>query len=374
MLEAASATNAYLAPYWFRNLEATNLEPGATARFYVAEKDGHPLAMFAAQAPAGREGSRLHRFRMIGPTLASLTSYQSAMFEIAVAPDADEPEEAVRQLARFIRREKPSWRALELSRVPSTNKWLPIFVAEVRALGWVGALQPDGIVPGYHFGPDETSWSAYAAGRSHNFRKQLQRDRKRLSKQGELRFEPFQNPDQDFDSALVAFDQVAARGWKDREEFADYVPGLVREGAAAGDLRLAILWVGDRPAAAELWLVRGGHATALKGHYDEQFAHDSPGFVIMAHMLEYLLERDSITSFDLGHGSGDYKFRWTNDITHLLAFTAFNLRTLGGWLIAAQCLPVVFAKHVARKLLPNVLLGALRQPRQHFAKWRIWKD
>ena len=76
------------------------------------------------------------------------------------------------------------------------------------------------------------------------------------------------------DAAVAAYETVYAKSWKDPEPFPAFNAALIRATAELGILRLGLWWVGDVPAAAQFWIVEGGHATVLKLAHDEAFADD----------------------------------------------------------------------------------------------------
>jgi len=78
-----------------------------------------------------------------------------------------------------------------------------------------------------------------------------------------------------------------------------------------GLLRLAVLWQGDQPVAAQMWVVEGARATVLKLAHDQ--AHDaaSPGTVLAALTIRHLIEQDGVRALDYGRGDDAYKRGWT---------------------------------------------------------------
>jgi len=95
------------------------------------------------------------------------------------------------------------------------------------------------------------------------------------------------------DGALIEFHREAARRLLDD-----------------GLLRLHVLTLGGRPAAA----FYGYHAAAetifYLGGFDPSLARYSPGKLIVAHAIEYAIARDQAHAFDFLRGAESYKYLW----------------------------------------------------------------
>jgi CelD/BcsL family acetyltransferase involved in cellulose biosynthesis len=85
----------------------------------------------------------------------------------------------------------------------------------------------------------------------------------------------------------------------------------MREGAAAGWLRLGLLEQANQVLAAQLWVVQGAWASVLKLAHDERHRALSPGTVLTGFMIRHLMQHDGATVLDFGRGDDAYKQAWT---------------------------------------------------------------
>lgn len=337
LLKQRDSSDFLLGASWFRNLAKTALESGAGLRIYAAEESGssgQALAMLLLRAPAGQDGSIFHGKRLPCRSLAGLTNFQSIRFGLVVDETASNPLAGVEALARRIASEKPGWTMLDLSYLDGPPVWREHFARALHACGWAVRTYTHSKVA---FETDSvSSWDEFLRSRSKGFRKQLRNRESRLARAGEVRFELFKSGGPELERGLADYDEIDRGCWKKAEMNSDFVPGLARAAAKQGALRLGILYLNGEPAAAEFWILSGGVASSLKGHYKSKFADKSVGQIAMSRILRHLMDRDGITEFDLGHGFSDYKKRWATKIRDLHGIAAFNLKTWGGVLMSAR--------------------------------------
>jgi CelD/BcsL family acetyltransferase involved in cellulose biosynthesis len=136
-------------------------------------------------------------------------------------------------------------------------------------------------------------------------RKELRRQRKRLSEAGTLVSDTVRDP-AGMAAALGDFLGLEAAGWKGRAGTAarahdsvrafmeNAVTGLARDGQA----RIDRLSVGDRPIAALVTLQSGTTAWCWKIAYDETFARYSPGVQVLLDVTQALLEDPNVACAD----------------------------------------------------------------------------
>ena len=111
-----------------------------------------------------------------------------------------------------------------------------------------------------------------------------------------------------------------------RHSFAALAAGL----AATGALRLGLLYLDDRPVAAQIWVVQRGRAVLYKLAHDRAFDALSPGTVLTMRMLERLLDGEHVTELDLGAGDDPYKRLWAARRRERVGLVAFDPLTWRG--------------------------------------------
>jgi hypothetical protein len=277
---------------WFRIVTAHALEAGTKPYFAVLLQDGRPCAVVPLQLHGGR--------------LRSLTTPYTTVYWPSLSGSSFEPAflQAVgRRLGQFCR----SWPTVRFDAIPAEWPGLAPFSAGLRQAGlYVQKFE--------HFGnwyepTDGLSWPAYLAGRPGVLRETIRRKLKLCAR--EAVFESFADP-AGLERGINAFETVYRGSWKAPEPFPSFNAALMQEASALGTLRLGVLWVGGRPAAAQFWLLAGGQATVVKLAHDEVFKSLSPGTVLTAMMVRELLGGNQVTFLDFGRGDDAYKALWTS--------------------------------------------------------------
>jgi len=170
-------------------------------------------------------------------------------------------------------------------------------------------------------------WPGYLASRGGALRETVRRRLRTASKDG-LRL-TLATDEGDIPAALAAYRSVYGRSWKEPEPYAEFDAALLPRLAAAGWLRLGVLWHGAEPLAAQYWTVAGGVATVLKLAHDSAQKGRSPGTVLTALMIERLLG-EGVRELDFGRGDDGYKQGWAGQRRQRIGVALVNLRRAGG--------------------------------------------
>ena len=78
-------------------------------------------------------------------------------------------------------------------------------------------------------------------------------------------------------------------------------------------MRLAILYIEDKPAAAQFWFVAHGKASIFKLVYDEAWKQYSPGSILISYLMEHVIEIDKVGEIDFLTGNDAYKQDWMSE-------------------------------------------------------------
>lgn len=133
------------------------------------------------------------------------------------------------------------------------------------------------------------------------------------------------------EQALADYQIVYAQSWKEPEPAVRFIPELVRVAAREGWLRLGVLYLGERPVAAQLWLVSHGTAHIYKLAYAEGFERLSVGSVLTAHLMQHVIDTDRVQELDYGQGDEPYKQDWMTHRRERVGLVAFDLRRPRAW-------------------------------------------
>lgn len=157
----------------------------------------------------------------------------------------------------------------------------------------------------------DQSFERYFADRPSRLRNTVARKRRKLKREHGCEIRLYK--DRHLDRALADYAKVYQASWKDGERFRDFVPALVRTTAAAGWLRLAVLYIDGEPAAAQIWFVLHRKASIFRLAYDERWQRYSPGSILTTFLMEEVIDRDGAESIDFLTGNERYKQDWMSE-------------------------------------------------------------
>ncbi|HEX2159031.1 MAG TPA: GNAT family N-acetyltransferase [Actinomycetes bacterium] len=209
--------------------------------------------------------------------------------------------------------------------LPARALWSDLLGARViRREGSPVLAAPDG------------GWPAYLAGRSANFRQQLGRRERNLARCHQLDLRLVQDPGQ-LPEAMDTLFALHRLRWGDDSGFLPR-QAFHREFAALaldrGWLRLWLLELDGRPAAAWYGLRFGGVEHYYQSGRDPAFDHLSAAFVLLAHTIRSAFT-DGVTEYRFGRGQDPYKYRFTDTDPGLETIAVTRGRAAGAALGAA---------------------------------------
>jgi len=145
---------------------------------------------------------------------------------------------------------------------------------------------------------------------------EMRRRRRRISEQGELKFEVADGRER-LDQLLEEGFRVEASGWKGEagtaiissEETRRYYTEVARLCAARGWLGLAFLRLDERPIAFQFLVRYGGVVSQLKGGFDEEFRKLAPGTLLLQDVIRYTFEGETEMYEFLG-AEERFKLEW----------------------------------------------------------------
>lgn len=322
---------------WFANLAATVSVEGYKPCFYVGYTDGKPRAVLPMHMPDSRRGR----------TAKAFETYYTTRYQPVLAAGARVRD--VRQVIDQLRADYPALAEL---------RFAPLNPAEPAIITLRNALQAAGWVTfGYFcFGnwylPVKDNYQAYFDSRKPKMRNTIRRlGKKLIADDGSL--EVITGGDR-VEAGIAAYNAVYSASWKVPEPHEGFVPGLVRMLAATGRLRLGVAWLGDKPIAAQIWIVNHGKAGIYKVGYDEAHAAYSPGTLLTAHLMEHVIDRDGVREVDYYIGDDPYKQTWMTHRRECWGIVAYNPRTFVGCLRIAKEIAGRTAKELGHRFRKSV--------------------
>jgi hypothetical protein len=339
-MAAAGRQSLYHSLAWYRNLVEHALEPGDEVRIYALEAPNPAqgaLAILPLRLAARASGP------WQGRGLTSLSNYYSSLWGPILADSGHDPGASLRRLVATVCADGRS-DFIRLSPLSTEAALFPQLIDAFRDCGMI-------VQPYFCFG----NWYLEVAGRTSDqyfgglpsvLRNTISRKSKRLEAAKQTRIQ-IVTGEGDLDQAIADYERVYSASWKIPEPYPRFVSGLIRACAQMGWLRLGLLYVAGQPVAAQLWIVTGKTASIYKLAYDEKYATLSPGTVLTARLMRYVIDVDGVEVVDYLTGDDAYKKDWMSHRRERWGILAFNPKTVRG----------VFgiARHVGGRLLRNLL-------------------
>lgn len=334
--ELARPRGIQQSPFWFLTLEQTcTATDEQVFHLCTVDQDRTPLAYLPLYRPSRP------RFFKGARELHALSSPYTTEFR----PLLPRNSTATARLLGSLKRYCGNFDLLAFEALVEDDPAYPVTVAALKGAGFL-VLDYKGFENWYEpvKNPDFHQFWARRPGRLRNT---YTRKHRMMERQGKLRIDIY--PDcPDLERLLQDYETVYAHSWKEAEPYPEFTPALVRAAANAGNLRMGVLYLDDKPLASDLWLVSAGRATIFKLAYDEAAKKLSPGTVLTAAMMRHVLEKDRVEEVDFGRGPDSYKKDWLGQLRHRRGLIAFRKTPIG---LAAA------ATHMGKARLKQALKG-----------------
>lgn len=239
--------------------------------------------------------------------LAALTNYYSS----AIGPSAPKNTTQWSDFFKKITDEIPRCHKIQLS---------PLNSFEASALQHVNTYRWGIIVK-----QSDTNWVAdttdYWLNRSRQLRSTIRRKHRKLTEiSGHIEIHTAINPE-----LQQHYWQIYQRSWKPNEPSESFINTLFTQASADKTLRLGIVMIDGKPAAMQCWLVAQGVAAIYKLAQDPAYDSYSPGTVLTAALVDYVIEKDQVTTIDFLTGNDPYKAMWMDEARPLYKADAYKL-------------------------------------------------
>ncbi|MBI3350401.1 MAG: GNAT family N-acetyltransferase [Burkholderiales bacterium] len=288
-------------------------------RLHVLRRQGRVLAVLPTVAQTGS----------LGREVSALANFYTAIYAPALE-DGLEAEDLL-PLTRALRRDGAGAAAYRFSPMDPLSRE---FALLKRALALAGLSTHAYFAFGNWYEPVHQNWADYLQDRSGQVRSTIKRNTRKFALEGG-RLEIVQGGER-LEAALAAYQSVYARSWKVPEPYPDFMPGLIRLCARRGWLRLGLAWLGDKPVAAQIWIVANGRADIYKLAYDEAYKALAPGTLLTALLMEQALDIDHVQEIDYLIGDYPYKAAWMSQRRERIGLVAYDPFTVRGALGLAR--------------------------------------
>ena len=269
---------------------------GPTASFGWSLAAASALAV--EQTPRVLVACRDETHHAVAP-LAARKGWSLGRLEVLGLAHLNEPADFVyadhESLAALVKNVVRLNRPLLLSRVPADSPTIERLRRACRGRAAV-VVRPQASCP--YIRLDE-SWAAPENHLSSRRRSDYRRALRRAEKLGSVRAEVLAPAPSEVDALLDVAFAIEARSWKGANGTAlacdplrgGHLREFARWASQAGTLRIALLHIGDQPAAMQIATEEAGRLWLLKIGFDPAFADCSPGILLLAETLRYAAGR-----------------------------------------------------------------------------------
>lgn len=288
----ASKDSIFFSRPWFENLIRNTPDLCRNILLACVVEDGNVLAILPLEKRSGE-----HWY--------ALTNLYSSLYTLFL--DERRPQEVTECLAQGLVKLKFS--LLRLDPVAEDDRNLRHFEQAMESLG-VSCQRRFRFYNWLHRTRGQF-FTEYMQARPARVRNTIARKARKLEREHGYTIRLFS--DGDVQQPLEDYGTVYNKSWKANELYGDFIKGLAEQLAAQGWLRLAILYIEGKAAAAQFWFVVGGRASIFKLVYDEDWKQYSPGSILTSYLMEHVIDRDKVSEIDFLTGNDSYKQDWMSE-------------------------------------------------------------
>lgn len=268
--------------------------------------------------------------RLRVPALLSFTNYYSANGDPV---ERGESDESVRDLARQLRLAAADVTAVDFGPLAADGVFLDALGIEFSSNGW--RVERYVAHANWYVNVSGTDFNHYLSRRPGPLRSTLQRKSRKLKAMQETTLRILTRPE-DMGAALALYEAVYTKSWKVDEPYKQFIRNVVRRFAEQDWVRLGVLEIAGRPAAAQIWFNYRGVASIFKLAYDPEFTHLSVGSVLTAELMKHALDVDKVAVVDFLSGDDEYKKDWMECRRERIGFRAVRSWSLAGAIDVAR--------------------------------------
>ncbi len=152
------------------------------------------------------------------------------------------------------------------------------------------------------------SFDEYMAERPAQLRNTISRKRRKLEREHEYKICMFKGDE--VQQGLVDYHAAYSSSWKAYEQSVALLDAVAINLSVPDWTRLAVLYIDGKAAAAQLWFVVHGKASIFRLAYDEEWKRYSPGSILTAYLMQYVIDIDKVEEIDFLTGNDAYKQDW----------------------------------------------------------------
>ena len=288
LFEHAGNESMFFTREWFETLYATTFEDGQSLLLVSVVDEDSVLALLPLVGANEHWKSFTHRY--------------TALFSLLLVEDKQ--SEVLACLVEG------------LSQMPIHSLTLsPVAEDDNNMLSLQKALESAGYEYHQHFlfynwihNTRQQSFDEYLAGRPAQLRNTIARKQRKLEREHECKIRLFK--DDEVQQGMRDYHAAYTASWKANEQYMALLDAMAINLSVPGWTRVAILYIDGKAAAAQLWFVVQGKASIFRLAYDEEWKHYSPGSILTAYLMRYVIDIDNVEEIDFLTGNEAYKQDW----------------------------------------------------------------
>ncbi len=340
-------------PEWLKFLMESHWDENSPRLYVVESADGKPLLLAPLQLVDIDPAVRFSRM------LASIGHTENfSPLCLIFAPELTETErtDILTDLLQTFRILKPAADVLRLWPVEDKSPMAAMVKRALTDAGyWVQSYRNS-----FNRYEDTAGigWDDYLASCSSNQRYNIRRRGRNLEKAGDLKIDVYSgaNTPESLQKGINDYILGTVGGWQSTDSLVSQAMlSLIRLAAKKNALRLGVLTFDGQAIAGQFWIVSAGVAHCMRLAFNDEYKKLSPGVVLTAHMLEYILDTDQVDWIDFGSGDDEYKEKWMRSKRFYSGFMAFNPSTAMGLYYAAKHIVGQPVKRMIRRFIGVVL-------------------
>ena len=233
-------------------------------------------------------------------------------------------------ILKFLAKSYSQWDFIDVSAIPGENRSFDVLKEATNKAGLSCSEY-------FSFGDwylDDIAYSGdeYIANLPKKIRKDVPYCQRRLQKIGNLEFKLIRNQG-GVDDYMDLYYWVYSKSWQRREGVGPtFHRDLAKLAAKNGWLRLGFLFLDGSPISAQFWMTCSNNSFILKTVYDQDYRKYSPGKILTAEMMKYVIDIDKVKTVDYVQGDESYKKDWTPKRRERKGLLVFNDNIKGKYL------------------------------------------
>lgn len=153
------------------------------------------------------------------------------------------------------------------------------------------------------------NFEEYIASLPSRLRSTLQRKRRRLERVYRVEIKIIDS-EEGLENALNDYEEIYEKSWKPIEPYKNFIRHVVRDFSANGWVKIGLIYLDGKPAAAQIWFFYNNTASIFKLAYAPEFSDYSVGSILMMELIRYSIEVENSDCIDFLSGDEPYKRDW----------------------------------------------------------------